>query len=161
MLNSALESTIQANFLLMLLIEQRTVFIRDKSWYNQYSYVESLWWINSEALRTNIQIMHQEWKISHQMEKIKCSLGLLKNGKQLKENYHLISLLPICGRILERLIKTRRFTEKKLFLPINDTSDHGTPASINCYVVLPIFINIFMTVWRIELSFWTISKANF
>ena len=73
----------------------------------------------------------------------------------------MISLLQICDRILERLIKTRRFTEKKLFLPINDTSDHETPASINCYVVLPIFINIFMTVWRIELSFWTISKANF
>ena len=32
-----------------------------------------------------------------------------KNDKQLKENYRPISLLPICGKILERLIYNKMF----------------------------------------------------
>ena len=33
----------------------------------------------------------------------------IKNVKQLKENYRPISLLPICGKILERLIYNKMF----------------------------------------------------
>ena len=43
---------------------------------------------------------------------------------------------------------------------MNQVSNQGTPTSINCYVLLTIFINISMTVWRQELSFFlVISKA--
>ena len=41
----------------------------------------------------------------------------IKNNKQLIENYHPISLLPVCGTILERLIYNKMFeffTENEL-----------------------------------------------
>ena len=59
-----------------------------------------MWWTNSDTLRTNTQIMHQELKSSHQMEKSSCCPGSWKNDKQLKtiktrklENYFLATYL--------------------------------------------------------------------
>ena len=48
--------------------------------------------------------MHREWKISHQMEKNKFCPGLQKIDNQPKQNYRPITLLLICGKILERVI---------------------------------------------------------
>ena len=67
-----------------------------------------------------------------------------KNDKQLKENYRPKSLLPICGKILERLIYDKMFeffTDNEL-ISSNQVSNQRTPASINCYVLLMIFINL-------------------
>ena len=44
------------------------------------------------------------------MEKSKCSVPAYKKGdKQLLKNYHLISLLPIAGKIFERILYNNMF----------------------------------------------------
>ena len=61
--------------------------------------------------------MPWEWEISHRMEKSQYCLSSYKNNKQLIKIYHLISLLPVCGKILQRLIYNKMFevfTENEL-----------------------------------------------
>ena len=68
-----------------------------------------------------------------------------KNDKQLKEDCHPISLLPICDKISERLIYNKMFeffTDNELISSNNPASNQETPASINCYVLLTIVINL-------------------
>ena len=76
-----------------------------------------------------------------------------KNDKQLKEDCHPISLLPICDKISERLIYNKMFeffTDNELISSNNPASNQETPASINCYVLLTIVINLS---WHIK-SIW-------
>ena len=131
-------------------------------WINSEAHLKHLSWINSEALATNIQIIHRELKISHRMEKkLMLSRFIKKKDKRLKENYRPISLLPICGKILERLLMTRCFNFSQImnqFLPIDQASNQKTSASINCYVFLTTFINLSMTALRQELYFLTYQK---
>ena len=85
-----------------------------------------------------------------------------KNDKQLKENYCLISLLPICSKILERLIYNKMFeffTGNEL-ISFHQSGFKPGDSCTNHYVLLTIFINLSMTASRQELSFLTyISKA--
>ena len=55
--------------------------------------------------------------MSHRLEKSKCLPSSWKNGKLLIEDSRPISLLPVCGMILERLIYNKMFdlfTENEL-----------------------------------------------
>ena len=47
----------------------------------------------------------------------------IKNDKQLIKNYRLISLLPVCGKILERLIYNKMFK----FFTENELISHNQP----------------------------------
>ena len=76
-----------------------------------------------------------------------------RNNKQLIENYRPISLLPVCGKILERLIYNKMFFTENQSLRINQGSNQETHASVNYYVSLTIFINHLMTALRQEPSF--------
>ena len=49
----------------------------------------------------------------------------IKNDKQLIENYRPISLLPVCGKILERLIYDKMFE----FFAENDVNSHNHTGS--------------------------------
>ena len=122
-----------------------------------------MWWTNSDTLRTNTQIIHQELKSSHQMEKSSCCPGSWKNDKQLKENYCPISLLLICGKMLEQLLYDKMlelFADDK---PIPSNQSGFKPVG-SCIiqllldVFLTIFINLLMTASRQELSFLTNQK---
>ena len=71
-----------------------------------------------------------------------------RNNKQLIENYRPISLLPVCGKILERLIYNKMFE----FFTGNEIISQNQPGfsesirnqSVNYYVSLTIFINHLM-----------------
>ena len=71
-----------------------------------------------------------------------------KNNKQRTENCGPISLLPVCGKILERIIYNKMFeffSENELInLTINQGSDQGTHALISYYESPSIFINHLM-----------------
>ena len=53
--------------------------------------------------------MLRKWDFSTRMEKSKCCSSSLKNDKQSPANYRSISLLPICGKIFERLLYDEKF----------------------------------------------------
>ena len=59
-----------------------------------------------------------------------------KGDTQMLQNYRLVSLLPICGKILERLMFNEiiEFLLKmNLFLPVSVVLNRAIPVSINCY----------------------------
>ena len=105
--------------------------------------------------------MHREWRISHRMKKKLMLSQFIKNDKQLKENYRLIALLPICGKILERLIYNKMF---KFFIDdeliyFNQSGFKPGDSCINqSSCVHTMFINLLMTTLRQELSFSTYQK---
>ena len=83
----------------------------------------------------------------------------IKSNKELKESYSLTLLLLISGKILGRLIYNKMFSSiTNYFLLISQASNQGTPTSINCYVLLTIFINLSTTVSRQELSLLAYQK---
>ena len=66
-----------------------------------------------------------------------------KNNKQLVKNYRPISLVPICGKIFERLITNYFISFKKTTLShqINLDSSLETRAPINYWLLLTKYIN--------------------
>ena len=57
------------------------------------------------------------WEISQRMEKTNVVSVHKRNSRQLIENYRSISLLPVCGKVIERLIYDKMFaffTENEL-----------------------------------------------
>ena len=69
--------------------------------------------------------------------------------KQLIENYRPISLLPVCGKILERIIYNKMFeffSENELISHNQSGFRHPTYALINYYLSFTIFINHLMMV---------------
>ena len=77
----------------------------------------------------------------------------IKSNKELKGSYSLTFLLLISGKILGRLIYNKMFSSiTNHFLLISQASNQKTPTSINCYVLLIIFINLSTTISRQELS---------
>ena len=66
----------------------------------------------------------------------------IKKWQTIKENYRPISLLHICGKILEQLIHNKIFeffTDNELNSSNQSALNRGIPASINCFVLLTIF----------------------
>ena len=74
--------------------------------------------------------MHREWKISHRMEKADAA-PFIKKWQSIKENYRPISLLHICGKILEQLIHNKIFeffTDNEL----NSSNQSGLKPGDSC-----------------------------
>ena len=80
---------------------------------------------------------HSEWKKANVVPTYK------KNDKQLVKNYGPILLLPICGKIFERLITNYfiSFQETTLSHQMNLDSSRGTHALINYWLLLMKYIN--------------------
>ena len=79
------------------------------SWtqYAQYSHIENVWWIHLQNFEPYFQILFRNWSISVWLEK-SCPV-FKKSDKRLLNNYRPISLLPIIGKILERLLYDQMF----------------------------------------------------
>ena len=77
--------------------------------------------------------MHRECKICDRIKKSKCSPSSLKNNTQLMENHHPISLLSVCGKILERLIcnKMFQFFTKNELISLNQSGFKPGDSCIN------------------------------
>ena len=79
------------------------------SWtqYAQYPHVEIVRWIHLQNFEPYFQILFRNWSISVWLEK-SCPV-FKKSDKRLLNNYRPISLLPIIGKILERLLYDQMF----------------------------------------------------
>ena len=86
-------------------------------------------------------------RFPHEWKKVNAIPVHKKGNKQSLKNYRPISLLPICSKILERLVYSETFTfftENNLSLQINQDLDLGTLMLTN-YLPLPTeFINRLM-----------------
>ena len=87
-----------------------------------------------------------------------------KSNKQLKENYRPISLLPICGKILEQLIYNKMFeffTDNELISSNHSGFKPGDSCINQLLWILTILINLLMTASRQEQSFLKYQKHEF
>ena len=78
-----------------------------------------------------------------------------KRDKQTLENYSPVSLLPICGKILERLLFNEMFNffvENKFFHQISPVLNRVILALISCYLSLMRYINLLMWGLKLEAS---------
>ena len=69
-----------------------------------------MWWIYLQTTRTNFSLMFRKWEVPLKMEKRQYSSCLKKNKKQELKNYRPISLLPVSGKIFQRLLYGSMFT---------------------------------------------------
>ena len=79
-----------------------------------------MWFIYLWTTRTNFQRSFKYWFVSIKLVKKEHCSYPQKSDKQILKNYLLVSLLPICGKILERLIFNEMFNfllENNLYLP--------------------------------------------
>ena len=67
-------------------------------------------------LRFDFSKMYDKWQISRFLEVCQCRADSQKGNRQLKMNYRPISLLPICGKILENIV----FDQVYSFLNVNN-----------------------------------------
>ena len=101
--------------------------------------------IFNQCLETGV--FPSEWK--------KGSIPIHKKGdKQMLQNYRPVSLLPIYGKIIERLmlnVKCSSFLLKiNLFLPVSLVLNRAIPVSINTYLVLMRYIVLLMKALKLE-----------
>ena len=71
----------------------------------------------------------------------------IKTNKQTLENYRPVSLLPIYGKIIERLLFKKMFKvlfKMNLFLQISPVLNKVILALISCYLLLMRYINLLM-----------------
>ena len=71
----------------------------------------------------------------------------IKTNKQTLENYLPVSLLPIYGKIIERLLFKKMFKvlfKMNLFLQISPVLNKVILALISCYLLLMRYINLLM-----------------
>ena len=76
-----------------------------------------------------------------------------KGDKQMLQNYRPVSLLPICGKILERLMFNEMFEfllKISLFPPVSLVLNRAIPVSINCYLLLMRYIVLLMKALKLE-----------
>ena len=97
-------------------------------------------------------------------EKGECGSRSQEGDKQILENYQPISLLPIAGKIFERLLYNRIFepfieNKNKNFIKINQVLDQVIFVLNNSSLSIIKFINLLMIALWSELYFLDISKA--
>ena len=68
-----------------------------------------MWWLNLETLRIYFKSCLENGKFPIKWKKVNVVPVHKKNNKQLIENFRPISLLPVCGKILERIIYNKMF----------------------------------------------------
>ena len=113
-----------------------------------------MWFFDLQTSRNDIckqcietAVFPSEWK--------KANIASIhkKRDKQTLENYLPISLLPICGKILERLMFDKMFNffiENKLIS--SNQSNRVILALISCYLPLMRYINLLMWDSKLEAS---------
>ena len=74
-----------------------------------YSNAKNTWFIYLWTTRTNFQRSINYWFVSIKLEKGSIVPIHKKGDKQILKNYRPVSLLPICGKIFERLIFNELF----------------------------------------------------
>ena len=95
--------------------------------------------IFNQCLETGV--FQSEWKKSNIVPIHK------KGDKQMLQNYRPVSLLPICGKILERLVFNEMFEfffENKLISSRPSGFKPGNSLSINCYLLFMRYIVLLM-----------------
>ena len=73
-----------------------------------------------------------------------------KGGKQIFQNYRPVSLLPICGKTLEKLMFNEMFEffiENKLIFSSQSGLNRVIHVSINCYLLLMRYIVLLWRPW--------------
>ena len=76
-----------------------------------------------------------------------------KGDKQKLQNDRPVSLLPICRKILERLMFNETFEffiENKLVSSSQSVLNRAVPVSINCYLLLMQYIVLLMKALKLE-----------
>ena len=68
-----------------------------------------MWYFYLQIPKINISVLFRKWEVSHWMEKANVVSVQKKGDKHILKNYRSISLLPIAGKILERLLYDRMF----------------------------------------------------
>ena len=109
---------------------------------------KSLQIIFNQCLETGV--FPSEWKQSNIVPIHK------KGDKQMLQNYRPVSLLPICGKILERLMFKEMFEfllKINLFLSVSLVLNRAISVSINCYLLLMRYVVLLMKVLKLELYF--------
>ena len=69
-----------------------------------------MWFDHLQTIRNNFQKGFKYWFVSIRMEKKKSFLLHKKGDKQVLKNSRPVSLLPVCGKIFERLIFNEMFS---------------------------------------------------
>ena len=99
--------------------------------------------IFNECLKTGV--FPSEWKLGNIVPVHK------KGDKRMLQNYRPVSLLSICGKILERLMKCSSFLLKiNLFPPVSLVLNWVIPVSINFYLLLMRYIVLLMKALKLE-----------
>ena len=84
-----------------------------------------------------------------------------KGDKQTLKNYRPVSLLPICGKILERLIFNEMFkffNDSELISPNQSGFKPGDSCINNYYLLLTRYINLLMKAAKLEVFSLTFQK---
>ena len=79
-----------------------------------------------------------------------------KGDTQTLKNYRPVSLLPICWKILQRLMFNEMFEffwKINIFLPVSLGLNRAIPASINYYLLLMRYIVLLMKALKLEVSY--------
>ena len=109
--------------------------------------------LNLETSPNNFNDCLNEGKFPHEWKKANIIPVHRKENKQSLKNCSLISLLPICSKIFQRLIYNKMFTfftEENLISSINQDLDLGNLVLTN-YLLLPTkYINRLMRGLKLE-----------
>ena len=63
-----------------------------------------MWFWSSWTLITYLQKLHRFWNFPWYMEQVSYQSNIQKNDKRIINNYGPVSLLSVCGKILERIM---------------------------------------------------------
>ena len=103
--------------------------------------------------RNSFQSMPWNWCFSIWLEKGNIVHIHKKGDKQKLQNYRPVSLVPICRKILERLMFNETFEffiENKLISSSQSVLNRAVPVSINCYLLLMQYIVLLMKALKLE-----------
>ena len=75
----------------------------------QKPHVQNMWFFPLQTSRNDIQTMHWNWCLPTEWKKTNIAPIHKKGDKQTLENYRPVSLLLICGKILEKLLFNETF----------------------------------------------------
>ena len=103
-----------------------------------------MWWITGSAIVTYFQGLYWYWRLSRYLGKKSNIVPAHKKGeKQIVNNYRPVSILPICSKILEKIIfdSIMRFLNKNKLL--SDAQSGFRPSDSCEYQLLSIVHDIY------------------
>ena len=72
-------------------------------WFKENEMIVNLWFLWLQTVTNYLQVLFRKGKVSTGVEKASIPVHW-KNVKESVKNYYPISLLPVCGKIFERLL---------------------------------------------------------